>query len=108
MLLVYFNFCFSVLVTFRGCADGWVSSGVLLDYVGCQTQSMWQRDVEWCFCDASLCNGDSIESIGHKYLYHDVYPEAYKGINTEIHIFENLKKESFKRRHIQYYSWLRM
>jgi hypothetical protein len=38
---------------------------------------MWGRRVEWCFCSASLCNGDTMAEIRQKYY---IYPEAYKGI----------------------------
>ncbi|XP_076456588.1 uncharacterized protein LOC143290913 isoform X2 [Babylonia areolata] len=53
--------------TYRGCADGWRNSLVDLSYVGCRVQSMGGREVEWCFCTASLCNGDSGPNLQHKY-----------------------------------------
>ena len=56
-----------VAVIYRGCADGWTSSSIETDYVGCRVQSMWGRDVEWCFCTESLCNGDSMTRISDKY-----------------------------------------
>lgn len=55
------------LVTYRGCADGWTNSVIDTNYVGCRVQQMLDREVEWCFCTASLCNGDSMETISSKY-----------------------------------------
>ncbi|XP_070209056.1 uncharacterized protein [Littorina saxatilis] len=54
-------------VIYRGCADGWTSSIIDTNYVGCRVQQMWNREVEWCFCTASLCNGDSMSQINEKY-----------------------------------------
>ncbi|XP_046374705.1 uncharacterized protein LOC124147902 [Haliotis rufescens] len=64
-------------VTYRGCADGWTSSVIKHDYVGCRTQMLWGKPVEWCFCTASLCNGDSMDDIKIKYL--NPNPHPFKG-----------------------------
>ncbi|XP_050389416.2 uncharacterized protein LOC126808611 [Patella vulgata] len=72
-------------VTYRGCADGWIGSVVKSDYVGCEVQNVWGKEVEWCFCTASLCNGDSMMDIQEKYLHSE--PEAFKGTfkNNTVH-----------------------
>ncbi|GAB1597727.1 uncharacterized protein LOC115210196 [Argonauta hians] len=50
-------------VTYRGCTDGWQSTSVNYNYVGCRNQTIFDRTVEWCFCDSSLCNTVSINTL---------------------------------------------
>ena len=48
---------------YRGCFDGWQSTRVLSDYVGCRTQIQNGRMSEWCFCDEHLCNEGSMQAM---------------------------------------------
>ncbi|KAK7485988.1 hypothetical protein BaRGS_00022740 [Batillaria attramentaria] len=72
-------------VIYRGCADGWTSSVIDTNYVGCRSQEMWDRTVEWCFCTASLCNGDSMQSIKDKYQ-----PPAFEPFKVTESMAENM------------------
>ncbi|XP_041361797.1 uncharacterized protein LOC121377773 [Gigantopelta aegis] len=68
-------------VIYRGCADGWQNSATNIDYEGCRVQQLWGKPVEWCFCTASLCNGDSMEDIKNIYMQH-IHPHPYKDNST--------------------------
>ncbi|XP_014783635.2 uncharacterized protein LOC106878805 isoform X1 [Octopus bimaculoides] len=58
----------------RGCADWWMFSSIVSDYLGCQEQvPAWMKPQEWCFCDTDLCNGQSMADV--------------KKLNGEIHEF---------------------
>lgn len=68
---------------YRGCADGWKDSSIDYVYVGCKNQSMWGRNVEWCFCSSPYCNVQSMDSLRNK---HPIIFNAANEQGKEIHL----------------------
>jgi len=52
---------------YRGCTDGFTDVPSLeYSYVGCRNQTWNNRNLRWCICNTTLCNGDSLESMSRR------------------------------------------
>ena len=55
---------------YRGCTDGFTDVPSLQhSYVGCRNQTWNNRNLRWCICNTTLCNGDSLESMARRKSY---------------------------------------
>jgi len=52
---------------YRGCTDGFTDVPSLkYSYVGCRNQTWNNRNLRWCICNTTLCNGDSLEAMSRR------------------------------------------
>jgi len=52
---------------YRGCTDGFTDVPSLqYAYVGCRNQTWNNRNLRWCICNTTLCNGDSLEAMANR------------------------------------------
>jgi len=52
---------------YRGCTDGFTEVPSLeYSYVGCRNQTWNNRNLRWCICNTTLCNGDSLEAMARR------------------------------------------
>ena len=52
---------------YRGCTDGFSDVPSLeYSYVGCRNQTWNNRNLRWCVCNTTLCNGDSLEAMARR------------------------------------------
>ena len=52
---------------YRGCTDGFSDVPSLeYSYVGCRNQTWNNRNLRWCVCNTSLCNGVSLETMARR------------------------------------------
>ena len=52
---------------YRGCTDGFSDVPSLeYSYVGCRNQTWNNRNLRWCICNTTLCNGDSLEAMARR------------------------------------------
>jgi len=58
------------IAIYRGCTDGFTDVPSLeYSYVGCRNQSWNNRNLRWCVCNSTLCNGDSLEAMARRSPY---------------------------------------
>jgi len=52
---------------YRGCTDGFSDVPTLEhSYIGCRNQTWNNRNLRWCICNTSLCNGVSLEAMSRR------------------------------------------
>jgi len=58
------------IAIYRGCTDGFSNVPSLEhSYVGCRNQTWNNRNLRWCICNTTLCNGDSLEAMARRRPY---------------------------------------